>query len=98
MNEMTVANYKLNFDPTLECNEAIVDLPEESEVLSVEIRDNKPTLYINYMAPTENFEIDLSKRIHFIICKREYTEVDVKRYRYIGNVNVGRTIFAVFCN
>ena len=98
MNSMTVAYSQLNFDTKKDCNQAILSFPEETEILSVEVRDNKSCLYINYMAPSENFEIDLSKKVLFNICKCNFTEIDVKRNRYIGNVVIRGESFAVFCN
>lgn len=95
---MTVGSLGFKFDPNIPCNEATISFPEESEVLSVEVRANKPTLYINFMAPTENFEIDLSKRIHIVICRCDFTEFDIKRYKYVGNVRISQESFAVFCN
>lgn len=95
---MTVAHIGLKFNPEVPCNEALLSFPEDAEVLSVEVRGNKPTLYINFMAPSENMEIDVSKKIHFLICKCDFTEFDIKRYRYIGNVRICQESFAVFCS
>lgn len=98
MNTMTVAHAELRFNPKVECCQTFISFPDETEILSVEVRENKPILYINYMAPTPNFQINTFKKILFIICQCEYTEVDIQRHRYLGNVVLGQKSFAVFCN
>jgi len=98
MNDVQVDCELLKFDPKLDFNYKGVDLPLDSEILSVELRGNSPELCINYMAPKESFEIDTSKHFHFIICKSEFAKDVLAKYRYWANVTVNREKFAVFCN
>lgn len=98
MNDVKVDYELLKFDPKLDCSHKFLDFPLDTEILSVEIKENAPELCINYMAPKESFEIDTSKHFHFIICKYEYAKDVIARYRYLANVTVNREKFAVFCN
>lgn len=93
---MTVATIGIHFNFKENVSHFFLKLPEDAEILSVEVRDNKSTLWINYMAPSENFEIDISKEFHFAICKCEYTKFEAKCHKYIGNVTVGSTTYAIF--
>ncbi len=98
MNDVKVDYELLKFDPKLDFNHKFVSFPLDTEILSVELRGNSPELCINYMAPNESFEIDTSKRFHFIVCKCEYSKDVMDKYRYLANVTVNREKFAVFCN
>lgn len=95
---MKVSVIGLNFDPKENEFHKILCFPEGTEILSVEIRDNNPTLWINFMAPSESFEIDISKKIHFAICKCEYDNFKADCHKYIGNVSIHSTKYAVFYN
>lgn len=96
MNNVKVDYELLKFDPKLDCNHKFVSFPLDSEIVSVEVKGKAPELCINYMAPTESFEIDTSKQFHFVICKSEHAKYLLDTYRYLASVTVNKEIFAVF--
>ena len=98
MNDVKVDYELLKFDPKLDFNHKYVDLPLDSEILSVEQRGNTPALCINYMAPEESFLIDTSKSFHFIICKCEFIKDVLDKFRFVANVIVNKERFAIFYN
>ena len=95
MNEMTVATIGLGFDLKDKLTVKSINLPKNTEIFSVRVKENNPTIWINYMAPSENFKQDYSK-ITLVICSCKYTQIDFDKHIYVGNIDINDDSYAVF--
>ena len=93
--KMTVGTMNLNFDSSKSIAELKLCMPENTSMLAVQLKDEN-VLNINFMASTEMFESDLWREYHFFICKCNYSTIDIVNHQFIGTVNVGNDVFAVF--
>jgi len=95
MNEMTVATIGLEFNPKEKFAVKIINLPKNAEIFSVKVKENNPTIWVTYMAPSENFKLDYSE-ISFVICSCKYTQIEFDKHIYLGNIDINNDSYAVF--
>lgn len=94
--KMTVTTTQLKFYPNSNINKLTIHLPYGAEILSVQSTNDQCTLSIIFMVSNEMFNTDLWREYNFIICKCDYTDVDVTDYKYIGTVNGDNCPLVVF--
>lgn len=95
MNEVTIATIGLNFNPKEKLTVLPINLPKNAEFFSARVKDNNPTIWVTYAAPSENFKLDFSE-ISFVICSCKYTQIEFDGHIYLGNIDINDDSYAVF--
>lgn len=88
----------LGFDVNKPINTLEIVLPEHLQILSVKTKDNKPNMWINYMATEESFRLNKPwSKLRFLIVKCSNTIIEMDDgMNYIGTLEVKDKMFAVF--
>ena len=95
MTEMTIATIGFEFDPKDKFIVKTINFPKNTEIFSVKVKENNTTIWVAYMAPTENFKLDYSE-ISFVICNCKYTQIDFDKHIYVGTIDINDDSYAVF--
>ena len=88
----------INFDTNKPINTLEMVLPKRLQILSVKIKENKPCMWINYMAPKENFQCNkIWTKLRFFIVKCSHTPIEIDDgMNYIGTLEVNDDTFVTF--
>lgn len=92
-----------NFGISLEKKELItlsVNLPKNSEILSVKTDNGDHVMWLYYMAPSEEClkqDHELWCEFEFIIVDCKYGDIEIDEHKFINIICIEDTDYAVFC-
>ncbi len=97
MEKMKVALIGLRFNADKAVNTATINLPMYSKILSVTAKNDKPCLWVNFMAPSNYFFTKKAWReFQFVIVRCNYDEFEIDGHNYIATIEVDNNLFAIF--
>ena len=106
MKTMKVSQFCLGFKPEKNLNELTFNLPSDTEILSVSVENQtngEHVLWFTFLAPAEAYNHNVPpfndypwKKFHFSIVKSNYTDINISTHKYIGNIDVDDSTYAVF--
>ena len=106
MKTMKVSQFGLGFKPEKNLNELTFNLPSDTEILSVSVKkqkDGEHVLRFTFLAPAEAYNHKFPpsndyqwKKFHFSIVKCNYTDINISTHKYIGNIDIDDSTYAVF--
>ena len=75
-----------------------INLPVDTKILSVSAEEeyDKHVFWNRFMAPSNDIFETGHREFHFIIVNCKYTEVEINKHKYIGNIDIEDETYAVF--
>ena len=96
---MRVMSVGIKFDETKISQVVSINFANGSEILSVQVQNNEPILWVCFMSPSESFSQHFKKKaeeFQLTIGKCGYADIEIDSLKYLSNVNIGDDTFAVF--
>ena len=93
----TVAKIGFKVDFSKPLSETKINLPECTEILSVQKNGETDKVSILFAAPSNMFDSHLWRNYTFVACKCSYnTEYDFDNHKYLDSIKIGNDIYAIF--
>lgn len=96
--KMMVAQFGFKLSKIGKIIKLSINLPVDTKILSVsaEKEYDEYVLWTRYIAPSNDIFKTGHREFNFIIINCKYTEVEIDKHEYIGNIDIEDETYAVF--